>query len=65
MSYFPKILAMTLHHEGGWSDHPKDPGGATMNFASSENVPCCVDWAPPVRSIPVSTSAAKTGFFPS
>ena len=30
MSHFPKILAMTLHHEGGWSDHPKDPGGATM-----------------------------------
>lgn len=30
MSLFPKILANTLHHEGGWSDHPKDPGGATM-----------------------------------
>lgn len=30
MSHFPKILANTLHHEGGWSDHPKDPGGATM-----------------------------------
>lgn len=30
MSHFPKILAMTLHHEGGWSDHVKDPGGATM-----------------------------------
>lgn len=23
-------LAVTLKHEGGWSDHPKDPGGATM-----------------------------------
>lgn len=30
MSHFPKILAHTLHHEGGWSDHVKDPGGATM-----------------------------------
>lgn len=30
MSHFPKILAMTLHHEGLWSDHVKDPGGATM-----------------------------------
>ena len=30
MSHFPKILSNTLHHEGGWSDHPKDPGGATM-----------------------------------
>ena len=23
-------LAVTLTHEGGWSDHPRDPGGATM-----------------------------------
>lgn len=30
MSNFPKILANTLHHEGLWSDHVKDPGGATM-----------------------------------
>jgi lysozyme family protein len=30
MSHFPKILANTLHHEGGWADHPADPGGATM-----------------------------------
>lgn len=22
--------AVTAHHEGGWSDHPADPGGATM-----------------------------------
>ncbi len=27
---FSKILTNTLHHEGGWSDHPVDPGGATM-----------------------------------
>lgn len=27
---FPACLAVTLKHEGGWSDHPKDPGGATM-----------------------------------
>jgi lysozyme family protein len=26
----PACLAITLPHEGGWSDHPKDPGGATM-----------------------------------
>ena len=24
------ILPRTLKHEGGWADHPKDPGGATM-----------------------------------
>jgi lysozyme family protein len=26
---FERALALTLAHEGGWSDHPKDPGGAT------------------------------------
>jgi lysozyme family protein len=27
---FPHCLSVTLVHEGGWSDHPKDPGNATM-----------------------------------
>ena len=27
---FERCLAETLRHEGGWSDHPSDPGGATM-----------------------------------
>lgn len=27
---FPACLKVTLTHEGGWSDHPSDPGGATM-----------------------------------
>ena len=27
---FPPCLSVTLSHEGGWADHPKDPGGATM-----------------------------------
>lgn len=27
---FERCLAETLSHEGGWADHPKDPGGATM-----------------------------------
>lgn len=27
---FPACLAITLSHEGGWADHPRDPGGATM-----------------------------------
>ena len=27
---FDKCLPEILKHEGGWSDHPKDPGGATM-----------------------------------
>lgn len=30
MTRFDKCLAITLKHEGGWSDHPSDPGGATM-----------------------------------
>ena len=27
---FDACLAKVLKHEGGWADHPKDPGGATM-----------------------------------
>lgn len=27
---FPRALKMVLHHEGLWSDHRDDPGGATM-----------------------------------
>lgn len=27
---FAPCLNVTLPHEGGWSDHPDDPGGATM-----------------------------------
>jgi len=27
---FERCLAITLRHEGGWADHPSDPGGATM-----------------------------------
>ena len=27
---YPHILRITLKHEGGFSDHPADPGGATM-----------------------------------
>jgi lysozyme family protein len=29
-SNFDRALALVLRHEGGWSDHPSDPGGATM-----------------------------------
>lgn len=27
---FKECLEFVLKHEGGWSDHPRDPGGATM-----------------------------------
>jgi len=27
---FDRSLLLVLAHEGGWADHPKDPGGATM-----------------------------------
>lgn len=29
-SNFQRALEITLNYEGGWSDHPDDPGGATM-----------------------------------
>lgn len=30
LANFQNCLAVTLGYEGGWSDHPSDPGGATM-----------------------------------
>ncbi|RYX78545.1 N-acetylmuramidase [bacterium] len=30
MNEFERSLAKVLVHEGGWSNHPQDPGGATM-----------------------------------
>jgi len=30
MNRFDQCLTVTLRHEGGWSDHPSDKGGATM-----------------------------------
>lgn len=30
MDRFAQVLPVTLVHEGGWSNHPADPGGATM-----------------------------------
>ena len=29
MSNFNKCLKIVLHHEGGYVNHPKDPGGET------------------------------------
>lgn len=29
-SNWPACFRATLKHEGGWADHPRDPGGATM-----------------------------------
>ena len=30
MSRFEQCLEIVLKHEGGWANHPSDPGGATM-----------------------------------
>ncbi|CAN7372412.1 glycoside hydrolase family 108 protein [Aminobacter sp. LjRoot7] len=34
---FQRALALVLKHEGGWSDHPADPGGATMKGVTLAN----------------------------
>ncbi|WAX93607.1 hypothetical protein N7E70_018190 [Aminobacter sp. NyZ550] len=34
---FPRALSLVLKHEGGWSDHPADPGGATMKGVTLAN----------------------------
>lgn len=37
MSEFERSLAKALVHEGGWSNHPDDPGGATMKGVIQRN----------------------------
>lgn len=34
---FKRALSLVLKHEGGWSNHPKDPGGATMKGVTLAN----------------------------
>jgi len=34
---FQRALSLVLKHEGGWSDHPSDPGGATMKGVTLAN----------------------------
>lgn len=34
---FPRALALVLKSEGGWSDNPADPGGATMKGVTLAN----------------------------
>ena len=34
---FQECLKMILHHEGGWVNHPRDPGGET-NFGVTKRV---------------------------
>ncbi|WP_144223482.1 glycoside hydrolase family 108 protein [Mesorhizobium amorphae] len=34
---FARALSLVLKSEGGWSDHPDDPGGATMNGVTLAN----------------------------
>lgn len=34
---FKEALRLVLKHEGGWSDHPADPGGATMKGVTLAN----------------------------
>jgi len=34
---FSRALSLVLKHEGGWSDHPADPGGATMKGVTLAN----------------------------
>lgn len=37
MAQFDRLIGRVLAHEGGYVDHPKDPGGAT-NFGITERV---------------------------
>lgn len=41
---FDAALAKTMEHEGGWSDHPNDPGELTFRGISRANHPQWIGW---------------------
>ena len=38
MSNFDECLKLVLHHEGGYVNHPKDPGGETNMGVTKESM---------------------------
>src|SRR5690606_10266721 len=40
---FQRALSLVLKHEGGWADHPADPGGATMKGVTLATYRACIN----------------------
>lgn len=50
---FEEIIALTLEHEGGYVDHPNDPGGKT-NFGITERFARAKGYRGSMRNLPRS-----------
>jgi lysozyme family protein len=57
MAQFDQIIGRILAHEGGFVDHPKDPGGAT-NFGITEQVARAAGYRGHMRNLPRETAVA-------
>lgn len=56
MDQFSACHAITAKWEGGWSNHPKDPGGATMyGVTQAKFTECLKKWGKPSRSVKTIT----------
>lgn len=54
---FGKLVERVLQHEGGFIDHPSDPGGAT-NFGITESVARANGYRGHMRNLPRETAIA-------
>ena len=52
---FDLCIAKLLKHEGGFVDHPSDPGGAT-NYGITQAVACANGYQGDMRSLPLETA---------
>lgn len=59
MSVFDAIFERLMKHEGGYVNHPNDPGGETM-YGVTKRVARANGYNGPMRSLPKSTAKAIT-----
>jgi len=57
MSFFKTALAHTLKHEGGYVNHPNDPGGET-NYGITKRVAVAFGYIGSMKDIPMATVEA-------
>ena len=50
MADFATFLPLVLANEGGWSDNPHDPGGATNRGITARTFAAVADRLPPHRT---------------